>query len=109
MNHPKTKKADFLWEMVHMSYDVACEPDPRQLMYLSHLISRERICEKRFNESKGDIMDLKKEQDYIKGFMKALTDEEFMLMLEECGNNIILPTQEIQQYLSKDGYYEEKL
>ena len=21
MNHPKTKKADFLWEMVHMSYD----------------------------------------------------------------------------------------
>ena len=23
MNHPKTKKADFLWELVHMSYDVA--------------------------------------------------------------------------------------
>lgn len=22
----KNKKADFLWEMVHMSYDVACEP-----------------------------------------------------------------------------------
>lgn len=54
-------------------------------------------------------MDLKKEQDYIKGFMKALTDEEFMLMLEECGNNIILPTQEIQQHLSKDGYYEENV
>lgn len=35
MNHPKTKKADFLWEMVHMSYDIACEPDPWQLMQLS--------------------------------------------------------------------------
>ncbi len=42
MNHPKTKKADFLWEMVHMSYDVACEPEPWQLMHLSQLISRER-------------------------------------------------------------------
>ena len=42
MNHPKTKKADFLWEMVHMSYDVACEPDPWQLMHLSQLLSRER-------------------------------------------------------------------
>lgn len=30
MNHPKTKKADFLWELVHMSYDVACEPAPWQ-------------------------------------------------------------------------------
>lgn len=38
----KTKKADFLWEMVHMSYDVACEPAPWQLMHLSQLISRER-------------------------------------------------------------------
>ena len=28
--------------MVHMSYDVACEPDPWQLMHLSQLISRER-------------------------------------------------------------------
>ena len=42
MNHPKTKKADFLWELVHMSYDVACEPAPWQLMQLSQLISRER-------------------------------------------------------------------
>lgn len=42
MNHPKTKKADFLWEMVHMSYDIGCEPDPWQLMHLSQLISRER-------------------------------------------------------------------
>ena len=42
MNHPKTQKADFLWEMVHMSYDIACEPEPWQLMHLSQLISRER-------------------------------------------------------------------
>lgn len=35
MNHPKTKKAVFLWELVHMSYDVACEPAPWQLMQLS--------------------------------------------------------------------------
>ena len=34
MNHPKTKKADFLWEMVHMSYDITCEPEPWQLMHL---------------------------------------------------------------------------
>ena len=42
MNHPKTKKADFLWKLVHMSYDVACEPASWQLMHLSQLISRER-------------------------------------------------------------------
>ena len=42
MNHPKTKKADFLWDMVHMSYDVECAPDSWQLMHLSQLISRER-------------------------------------------------------------------
>ena len=47
MNHPKTKKAVFLWEMVHMSYDVACEPAPWQLMQLSQLISRERNLELR--------------------------------------------------------------
>ena len=28
--------------MVHLSYDVACEPAPWQLMQLSQLISRER-------------------------------------------------------------------
>ena len=42
MKKQKTKKADFLWEMVHLSYDVACEPAPWQLMQLSQLISRER-------------------------------------------------------------------
>ena len=40
--HPKTKKAAFLWEMVRMSYDVACEPTAWQLMHLEQLISQER-------------------------------------------------------------------
>ena len=42
INHPKTKKAEFLWEMVRLSYDVACEPESWQLMKLSQLLSRER-------------------------------------------------------------------
>ena len=41
-NHPKTKKADFLLEMIYMSYDITCELEPWQLMHLSQLISRER-------------------------------------------------------------------
>lgn len=47
MDYPTTKKADFLWDMVHMSYDLACEPEPWQLMHLSKLISRERNLELR--------------------------------------------------------------
>ena len=35
INHPKTKKADFLWGMVHMSYDIACELESWLLMHLS--------------------------------------------------------------------------
>ena len=42
MNHPKIKKAAFLWEMVTMSYDVACEPTEWQMMHLEQLISQER-------------------------------------------------------------------
>ena len=42
MNHPKTKKADFLLQNVNMSYDITCEPESWQLMHLSQLISRER-------------------------------------------------------------------
>ena len=38
----RTKKAEFLWEMVHLSYDVACEPELWQLMHLSQLILREK-------------------------------------------------------------------
>lgn len=47
INHPKTKKAEFLWEMVHLSYDVACEPETWQLMQLSQLLSREKNAELR--------------------------------------------------------------
>ena len=42
VEHPKTKKAKFLWEMVHMSYDIECEIDDPDLLYLEQLISRER-------------------------------------------------------------------
>ena len=38
----KLEELKAAWDMVHMSYDVACEPDPWQLMHLSQLISRER-------------------------------------------------------------------
>lgn len=42
INHPRTKKAEFFWEMVHLSYDVAYEPELWQLMHLSQLILREK-------------------------------------------------------------------
>ena len=35
-------KAEFLWEMVRLSYDVACDPESWQLMKLSQLLSTER-------------------------------------------------------------------
>lgn len=38
----ENKKIWLLWKMVRMSYDVACEPEPWQLMHLSQLISKER-------------------------------------------------------------------
>lgn len=41
-NHPKTKKAVFLDEMVHMSYDVWCEPTNEQLIQLSKYIKQEK-------------------------------------------------------------------
>ena len=43
INHPKTKKAEFLWEMVHLSYDVACEPETWQLMQCRNCY-REKKC-----------------------------------------------------------------
>ena len=38
-------------------------------------------------------VDLRREQEYIKNFFEELTDKEFMQMLDECGNNLILPTK----------------
>ena len=42
MEHPKTKKTKFLWEMVLRSYDIACDVEDYELLYLEQLISRER-------------------------------------------------------------------
>ena len=42
MDHSKTKKAKFLWEMVQMSYNIDCEIDDPDLLYLEQLISREK-------------------------------------------------------------------
>lgn len=51
-------------------------------------------------------MDLKREQEYIKNFFEELTDKEFMQMLDECGNNLILPTKQIYSELVKQGFYD---
>ena len=51
-------------------------------------------------------MDLKREQEYIKNFFEELTDKEFMQMLDECGNNLILPTKQIYSELVKEGSYD---
>lgn len=42
MKHSETKKAKFLWEIVQMSYDLDCEIDNPDLLYLKQLISREK-------------------------------------------------------------------
>ena len=42
MNHPKTKKSKFLWKMVQMSYDIECEAEDWEILYLEQLLSRER-------------------------------------------------------------------
>ena len=51
-------------------------------------------------------MDLKREQEYIKNFFEELTDKEFMQILDECGNNLILPTKQIYSELVKEGFYD---
>lgn len=51
-------------------------------------------------------MDLKREQEYIKIFFEELTDKEFMQILDECGNNLILPTKQIYSELVKEGFYD---
>lgn len=45
MEHPKTKKSKFLWEMVQLSYDIDCEIYDPEFLYLEQLISRERNIE----------------------------------------------------------------
>ncbi|EPD59184.1 hypothetical protein HMPREF1215_00792 [Coprococcus sp. HPP0074] len=51
-------------------------------------------------------VDLRREQEYIKNFFEELTDKEFMQMLDEYGNNLILPTKQIYSELVKEGFYD---
>ena len=51
-------------------------------------------------------VDLRREQEYIKNFFEELTYKEFMQMLDECGNNLILPTKQIYSELVKEGFYD---
>lgn len=57
-------------------------------------------------KSLSSDMDLKREREYIKNFFEELTDKEFMQMLDECGNNLILPTKQIYSELVKEGFYD---
>lgn len=52
-------------------------------------------------------MNLKKEQKYIRNFFEQLTDREFIEMLDRCGNNTILPTEEIYHKFLLEGFYSE--
>ena len=58
--HPKTKKAKFLWDVVQMSYDIESELDDPAMVYLEQLISRERN-----SELKEALKDL---DDYMCGY-----------------------------------------
>lgn len=54
-------------------------------------------------------MNLKREQEYIKNFIENMTDEEFEKAMAECGNEIILPTEEIYTILKTEGLYDSIL
>ena len=85
MNHPKTQKADFLWEMVHMSYDIACEPEPWQLMHLSQLISRERNPELRdaLEKEQPDLRMLVNSAGFGKsGSVEEILSEKFRIQTD---------------------------
>ncbi len=42
MTHRKTKKSRFLWNLVELSYDVACEPEEWEALQLERYINQER-------------------------------------------------------------------
>lgn len=46
-------------------------------------------------------MNLKREQEYIKNYIEKMTDEEFEKVMEECGNEVILPTINVNAYIQK--------
>lgn len=54
-------------------------------------------------------MNLKREQEYIKKFIENMTDEEFEKAMAECGNEIILPTEDIYTALKNEGFYDSTL
>lgn len=54
-------------------------------------------------------MDLQKEQEYIRGFVNGLSDDEFVELLEECGHGTIMPTRIIHDYFVAEGFYESDL
>ena len=57
MEHPKTKRAKFLWKMLQMSYDIECEIEDCDLLYPEQLISQERNPElKQALEDLDDVM-----------------------------------------------------
>ena len=53
MTHRKTKKSQFLWDLVELSYNMECEPEEEEMMQLSNFIAREKD-----PELKGALEDL---------------------------------------------------
>lgn len=51
-------------------------------------------------------MNLKCEQEYIKKFIENMKDEEFEKAMAECGDEIILPTEDIYTSLKNEGFYD---
>lgn len=51
-------------------------------------------------------MDLRKEQEYINDFINGLSDQEFIEMLSECGNDGIMSTTKIHSHFIKEGFYD---
>lgn len=51
-------------------------------------------------------MNLKHEQEYIKNFISIMSDEELKKALEDCGNSVILPTEDIYTALKNKGFYD---
>lgn len=50
-------------------------------------------------------MNLNREKEYIKNFIDSMTDEEFTNVMKKCGNETILPTDEIFRAFEDAGFY----
>lgn len=42
MTHRKTKKSQFLWDLVELSYNMECEPEEWEALQLERYINQER-------------------------------------------------------------------